>query len=1050
VDTAGLRMSVLSALLLLAPNGARGQAHSAGEQPARPMEVKVGSEVEFPPYAMVDKEGQAAGFSVDLLRAVAGSAGLATRITTGPWDQVWRGLVAGDLDILPIVAVSEERRKLVDFGLPHTETFDAFFVRRGEQDIPDLRAAEGKTVGVMRSDAAHHELDARGFRGRVELVETIPEGLRRVAEGKIDTFLCSKLVGVLAMREQGIEGLAAGPPIPDYKRVFAFGLRKGAGDLRERLDQGLLLVKASGEYDRIYERWLSFDDPWRRYRRYLPASLVMLGLGAALATIAVAAQRRRARLLRSILDTAQDGFWLVGPDGRILSVNDAACALSGYTREELLRMTPADVEAAERPDEVKGHLAQVANAGRDRFLTRHKRKDGAVIDVEVSVQVLPHSRGRMVAFLRDVTARKLDEEAIREREAKLRAYFESPAVGIAITSPEKGLVEINATACSMLGYSQAELASRTWAELTHPEDLELDVAEFRRVIAGEIDSYALDKRFIRKDGSVVWVLLSVTCVRRADRSVDYFIAVMKDISRRKEAESALADREAETRAFLDAIPIPVFRKDGESRWLVGNRALFEVTGKDAENSVGRTDREIYDDPAVGEAVMSNDRRIMASGSSEVMEETISTPTGLRTFHTTKAPFRDASGRIVGIVGSALDITDRKLAEEALQASESRFRALFTEMNEGCALGEALPVGSETPEDYRLLEMNEGFERHTGLRREEVLGRPITEVLPGIERSWIERFCRVALTGEATSFESYNANTDRHYRVHSYSPSMGQFAMLFTDITPMKKAEAERASLQQQLALSSRLSALGTLVAGVAHEINNPLAAALSDQDLALGAVQKLRDRLRGSGPLDREAEAHQLDEVVEELGEAQEAGRRIERIVKDLKVFGRPNQRDARERIRLIDVVDLAMRWLPATIHQTATVTVENGGAPDVVATAGQITQVVVNLVTNAAKAASDGVRGAIVIRVGPGTPGMARLEVIDHGSGIEPAVLPHIFEPFFTTSDVGKGTGLGLSICHSIVTAHGGTLTVESEAGKGSTFRLELPTTDAEEPPTS
>jgi PAS domain S-box-containing protein len=261
-----------------------------------------------------------------------------------------------------------------------------------------------------------------------------------------------------------------------------------------------------------------------------------------------------------------------------------------------------------------------------------------------------------------------------------------------------------------------------------------------------------------------------------------------------------------------------------------------------------------------------------------------------------------------------------------------------------------------------------------------------------------------------------------------------------DITDRKLAEQALASLQAQLALTSRLAALGTLVAGVAHEINNPLAAALSDQDLAMGAVQKLRDRLRGSAPLDREAEVHQLDDVVEELGEAQEAGRRIERIVKDLKVFGRPNQKDARERIRLIDVVDLAMRWLPATIHQTATVTVENGGAPDVVATAGQITQVVVNLVTNAAKAASDGVRGAIVIRVGPGTPGMARLEVIDHGRGIEPAVMARIFDPFFTTAEVGKGTGLGLSICHSIVTNHGGALTATSTPGSGSTFRVDLP----------
>jgi two-component system NtrC family sensor kinase len=244
-------------------------------------------------------------------------------------------------------------------------------------------------------------------------------------------------------------------------------------------------------------------------------------------------------------------------------------------------------------------------------------------------------------------------------------------------------------------------------------------------------------------------------------------------------------------------------------------------------------------------------------------------------------------------------------------------------------------------------------------------------------------------------------------------------------------------------LTSRLAALGTLVAGVAHEINNPLAAALSDQELARGAVGELRERLRGGGPLDREAEVHHLDEVVEELDEAQDAGRRIARIVKDLRTFGRPNQ--TRTRTPLGDIVDLALRWVPVTAAHTATVTVENEGAPDVMASPGQIEQVVANLVTNAVNATQEGMRGAIVVRIGPGKPGMARLDVIDHGKGIDPAVMARIFEPFFTTRDVGKGMGLGLSICHAIVTNHGGTLTATSEAGKGSTFRVELPAATAE-----
>jgi signal transduction histidine kinase len=125
-------------------------------------------------------------------------------------------------------------------------------------------------------------------------------------------------------------------------------------------------------------------------------------------------------------------------------------------------------------------------------------------------------------------------------------------------------------------------------------------------------------------------------------------------------------------------------------------------------------------------------------------------------------------------------------------------------------------------------------------------------------------------------------------------------------------------------------------------------------------------------------------------------------------------------------------------------VRVENGGAPDVNATPSQIVQVVVNLLTNAAKAARPGRPSLIIARIGPGDPGMARLEIIDNGGGIAPHVLPRIFDPFFTTDDVGKGMGLGLSTCHAIVTAHAGTLTVTSDVGMGTTVRVELPAATA------
>jgi len=231
---------------------------------------------------------------------------------------------------------------------------------------------------------------------------------------------------------------------------------------------------------------------------------------------------------------------------------------------------------------------------------------------------------------------------------------------------------------------------------------------------------------------------------------------------------------------------------------------------------------------------------------------------------------------------------------------------------------------------------------------------------------------------------------------------------------------------------------------VAHEINNPLTGELAGQGVAIEDLEAARTALASPGEIDRRFVAGRLDEALDALRDAQAGGQRIARVVKDLSLFGRPDPR--RTRVRLIDVVDEAMRWLPASIPGAATIKVENRGAPDVLASPGQIGQVFVNLVTNAAKAMAGGQRGAITVGIGPGAPGLARLEVTDDGVGMEPDVLRRIFDPFFTTRKAGQGTGLGLPICHSIVTAHGGTITVSSEPGRGSTFRVELPVV-AEEP---
>ncbi len=240
-------------------------------------EIRVGSELEFPPYAFVDETGQPAGFSVDLIKAVADAMGMSIHISTGPWDTVWNFLAAGRLDVLPIVAKLPERIHVVDFSLPHTETFDSFFVRAGSPFLPNIAAARGKEIVVMRSDAAHHALLERNFQGNLILVNTIPEGLQLISSGKYDAFLCSKLIGTLAIKQHGLKDLNAGPPLSEYKRVFSFAVRKGDTELLEKLNQGLMIIKTNDVYDRIYEKWLTADDPWWIWKKYfIPFIMTMV------------------------------------------------------------------------------------------------------------------------------------------------------------------------------------------------------------------------------------------------------------------------------------------------------------------------------------------------------------------------------------------------------------------------------------------------------------------------------------------------------------------------------------------------------------------------------------------------------------------------------------------------------------------------------------------------------------------------------------------------------------------------------------------------------
>ena len=266
-----------------------------------------------------------------------------------------------------------------------------------------------------------------------------------------------------------------------------------------------------------------------------------------------------------------------------------------------------------------------------------------------------------------------------------------------------------------------------------------------------------------------------------------------------------------------------------------------------------------------------------------------------------------------------------------------------------------------------------------------------------------------------------------------SGALGGYVGVVVDVTEQRR-------LEQRLAVSSRLSALGTLVAGVGHEINNPLAAVLASQGYVHDLIEELLRRLASAEPPAPVELAGELREALEPLRDAQASGKRIARIVRELAALSGPS--GVREVVSLRAVVDAGLRWLPASIGRPDEVRVDDRGAPDVLGNRAQLSQVVLNLVSNACRAGRDGNHPAVTVRIRTGPQGRAVLEVEDDGVGMAPEVVRQLFDPFFTTRPTGqaRGPGLGLPVCQSIVSGHGGTIEVRSHPGRGSTVTVELP----------
>jgi PAS domain S-box-containing protein len=416
---------------------------------------------------------------------------------------------------------------------------------------------------------------------------------------------------------------------------------------------------------------------------------------------------------QAIIKTAVDGFWIADSAGRFLEVNDSYCEMVGYTQEELSKMSISDIEAIDTPKDITRRMKRIMKQGYDRFETRHKHKDGRIIDVDVSANYSDVGEGQMFVFIRDITERKRAEEALRESEERYRSLVNNVKLGIlrSTPGPPGKILEVNPALEEINGYSRDELLAMDMEELyVHCEERQALMAEL--ALAKGTVSRELNWR--KKDGSEIVVLDTVMTVRDDGGKVLYFDSIVEDITERKQAEESLKASEEKLRLMFKSVPEGITVSDLEGNIRDTNEAAVHMHGYDSkEEMIGKGALELIAEEDHASAI-DNLKETLEEGLSPTVEYTFLKKEGSKfPAELSAALLKDGAGNPVGFIAVTRDITERKQAEEALRESEERYKSLVNNVKLG--IFRSIMTGKG-----RALEVNPALEEITGYSRKELL------------------------------------------------------------------------------------------------------------------------------------------------------------------------------------------------------------------------------------------------------------------------------------------------------------------------------------------
>jgi PAS domain S-box-containing protein len=616
-------------------------------------------------------------------------------------------------------------------------------------------------------------------------------------------------------------------------------------------------------------------------------------------------------------------------------------------------------------------------------------------------------------------------EGIMKNTVLFRQVVELTNDGIWLLGPDQKTTYVNPKMIQMIGYSSEELVGRHPIDFVAPEMRDLLAEKMKRRRAGISESY--DIKFKKKDGTELWVIISSSPVYDENGSFEGAIAIHTDITEKKTIQDQIEKNEIFLSSLIDNIPALVYVKSIDGKYMLTNRAYEKFVNKDGLKILGM--REIdFLPPDLVKQVLESDRITLETKRSAEYEQKGHYPTGDRYFRTVKFPLLDGDNNVYAICGLTSDETERRRITKDLDQSTERFRQMAENV------GEIFWLVSR--ENFKIEYISPAFEKIWGISQREILENP-TRLLGMIEaddqKFFSHPFSELEKKGKYdTQFRIVRPDGtrrwiwNRSFGIYDDAGYLHKLCGVATDITRQKQAELLLESQKSQMLATAKMSSLGEMAAGIAHEVNNPLTI------INLLATQ-LRERVRQGTPVS-------TDEMIDRLTRIEKTTERIARIVNGLRTFSRDGTADPIQTTKLetiiTDTLNLCTeRFKGHSVHLSI------GEIPEdltIECKPIQISQVLLNLLNNAFDAVSTLEDRSVHVEI-IDRDNRILIQVTDSGHGIQSEVANRLFQPFFTTKEAGKGTGLGLSISRGIIEDHAGTLSIDTTK-KNTCFVIDIP----------